>query len=313
MVKKNITHAVVETTAHGLDQFRFFGCHFFAGVITNIAHEHLDDFPNLNLYTQAKTILFRQSENKIFNADDPSYSSLSRLFPHHLSYSIKNKSDFQAKNIKINSKTMTFTVNHLPFTTNSNYFYQIYNILAALALCHSLSIPPSILQNTIKKFPEVVGRRQLVKNRLHLKTIVDFAHTPQALEQTLLSLKKITPGRLICLFGATGGRDQSKRPLMGKVVSQIADIAIITADDTRHEKVSDINRQIISGISPNKIYYNIPDRQEAFNQAVKLARSGDTIVACGKGHETTILYGTTEYPWSEAQAFRTAFKLKPNV
>ena len=136
------------------------------------------------------------------------------------------------------------------------------------------------------------------------------------------------------IFGATGGRDQSKRPIMGQVVSQIANIALITADDTRNENIKDINRQIISGIRPSKsfpishnlslnqitksikshpkkfIYFDIPDRQSAFNLAIKIAQPNDIIVACGKGHEKTILHGQTEYPWSEAEAFRTAFKLR---
>lgn len=103
---------------------------------------------------------------------------------------------------------------------------------------------------------------------------------------------------------------------MGRVVSQIADIAIITADDTRHEKIADINQHIINGLDPSQRhfkYYNIPNRQDAFNLAVKLAKKGDTIIACGKGHETTILHGLTEYPWSEADAFRTAINAKIHV
>ena len=160
------------------------------------------------------------------------------------------------------------------------------------------------------------GRREIVKNDLHIQCIIDFAHTPNALYQTLSSLKLVTKGKLICLFGATGGRDQSKRPIMGKVVSQNCDIGIITADDTRNEKIDNINQQIIGGIDPEQIkknkftYYNVPNRQDAFNLAVSLAKSGDTIVACGKGHETTILHGNTEYPWSESDAFKTAFRTR---
>ena len=124
----------------------------------------------------------------------------------------------------------------------------------------------------------------------------------------------------VVIFGATGGRDPSKRPFMGQVVSEIADIAIITSDDTRNEKIEVINQQIISGFNQNSvasgqfIYHDIPNRQSAFNLAVKLAKPGDTIIACGKGHENTLLIGTTEYPWSESEAFRTAFRINhPNV
>ncbi len=181
--------------------------------------------------------------------------------------------------------------------------------------------------DTIKNFPEIKGRRQQIDNNLGLTTIVDFAHTPQALQETLKSLRKRRPNRLIVIFGATGGRDKTKRPLMGKTVSKLSDIAIITADDTRNEKVEDINSQIIEGITGSKnlflkpaqykqvdpkkfTYFSIPNRQDAFNLAIKIAQEGDLIIACGKGHESTILHGNTEYPWSEAQAFRTAFKSK---
>jgi UDP-N-acetylmuramoyl-L-alanyl-D-glutamate--2,6-diaminopimelate ligase len=313
MVKQGITHVVVETTAHGLDQFRFWGCHFKVGVLTNIAHEHLDDFINIKQYTEAKSKLFFQSDIAVLNNDDQSFNFLKKTIPSQVvTYSIKNKSDFQAKNINITPVKMSFNVNQLELVTNTPYQYQVYNILAALAVIVSLKIDTKFLLNTIKKFPDTKGRREIVKNNLKIKTIIDFAHTPQALLATLESLRNITKGKLIVIFGATGGRDQTKRPLMGEVASKNSDIAIITADDTRNESIDIINQQIISGIKPSSKfeYYNIPNRQDAFNLAVKLASPGDTIVACGKGHETTILHGTTEYPWSEAEAFRSAFRLK---
>ena len=327
MNQKGITHCVLETTAHGLDQFRFLGCHFKSCVITNITHEHFDDFPTIDLYTKAKSRLFANSDTKIFNADDSSYPFLKKLFPKHLSYSIDKKSDFQATNIIIDKQKMSFTVNGKKIITDSNYHYQIYNILAAIAVISSLNLSIDLVSKTVEIFPETKGRRENIENNFNFKTIVDFAHTPNALAVTLSSLRQTSTGRLIVIFGATGGRDQSKRPIMGKNVSELSDIAIITADDTRNEKVEDINKQIISGIDPQKSilidplnpvitkpklfhYANISNRQDAFNLAIKIAKAGDTIIACGKGHETTILHGKTEYPWSEAEAFRTAFRLK---
>lgn len=314
MVHRQVTHVVVEVTAHALDQFRFWGCHFQLGIVTNITHEHLDDFTNLDSYTTAKSKLLQHSDICVVNKDDPSYQCFSSHISSPLTtYSINTPSDYQATNIKLTPDSLSFQVNDLKITTDSNYHYQIYNILAALIATISLKISPKVLVDTVKNFPQVTGRREDVPNNLGLKTIIDFAHTPNALFETLSSLKKITPGRVICIFGATGGRDQTKRPKMGEIVSQNSDIAIITADDTRHELVENINKQIIAGISkqnPNFTYYNIPNRQDAFNLAINLSQPGDTIVACGKGHETTILHGDTEYPWSEAEAFRTAFRLK---
>ncbi|MBU1130130.1 hypothetical protein KKE45_02300, partial [Patescibacteria group bacterium] len=214
--------------------------------------------------------------------------------------------------------------------------YQIYNILPTFALAQQLKIEPKTFAQTIKNFPPVKGRREELKIKKGIRSIIDYAHTSAALEATLSSLKKNKTHKtsaLIVIFGATGQRDKEKRPLMGKVVSKHANIAIITSDDTRQENINDINKQIRQGIpiktkliknnNPSKqeikkirqlaskkfLFFDLPDRQDAFNLAIKLAQKGDTIIACGKGHEKTILHGKTEYPWSEAEAFRTAFKL----
>lgn len=327
-LKQGYTHVVCEVTSHALDQNRYWGCHFKVGIFTNLSHEHLDYHHTMDNYLQAKAKLFSQSEIAVINHDDDYYSKLKSLIsiPCY-SYGVKNKSDYTATDLKIDSKNLSFKINGNQFSTDSNYEYQIYNILACFTAFSKLGLDPKIFQETIKNFPEAKGRREEIIIDRKIKTIIDFAHTPNALEVTLSSLKKTLSGRLLVIFGATGGRDQSKRPMMGEVVSKYADIAFITADDTRNEKIENINQQIISGINSKKSilidplnpnikdpkifhYFNIPNRQDAFNLAVKLAKSGDTIIACGKGHETTILHGSTEYPWSEAEAFRSAFRLK---
>lgn len=327
-VKQGYTHLVCEVTSHALDQYRFWGCHFDIGIITNITHEHLDYHQTIEKYIHVKSKLFQQSKLAILNQDDANFAPLKQLINIPITtYGIKNKSDFTAKNIKIDSKSLEFEVNQQKFVTDSNYEYQIYNILACFSAFSKLGLNPKIFSDTILKFPETKGRREIVENNLHFKTIIDFAHTPNALKETLSSLKRITKGRIIVIFGATGGRDKSKRPLMGEVVQKFSDIAIITADDTRNEDIKDINNQIISGINLKKAilldplnpevnnsklfhFANIPQRQDAFNLAIKIAKSGDTVIACGKGHESTILHGKTEYPWSEAEAFRTAIRQK---
>jgi len=337
MVEDGVTHVVLEVTAHALDQYRFLGCHFEVAAITNTSHEHLDYFKNMENYINVKAKLFKYSNKIILNKDDQSFDQIKKQVNKPVkSYSIKTKSDFQATQIKLSPTSLSFKVNDLSIVTDSSYYYQTYNILTALAIIDSLKIDPQILIETVKKYPETSGRREEVPNSFKFRTIIDFAHTPAALENTLSSLKKNTPGNLIVIFGATGGRDQSKRPLMGEVVSKFANIAIITSDDTRTERIEDINKQIIGGIDPKKseffemksvennsqiqkilelskkkfIYFNVPNRQDAFNLAIKIAQTNDTVIACGKGHETTILNGKTEYPWSEAEAFRSAFRFR---
>jgi UDP-N-acetylmuramoyl-L-alanyl-D-glutamate--2,6-diaminopimelate ligase len=338
MADAGITHVVLETTSHALDQFRYFGCHFAVAGLTNTSHEHLDDFFTMDNYILAKSKLFTHAHNCLLNKDDPSYPLISsKIKPKKITtYSVNQPSKLQAKNIKISPKLLRFNVGPYQFITDTIYRYQIYNILLAFGICQKLKIPTQIFLDTIRHFPEIPGRRQELPNRYGFKTIIDFAHTPAALAQTLNSLKAkaITPGNLIAIFGATGGRDKSKRPLMGETVASIANIAIVTADDTRQENINQINQDIIEGFpataqfadhvqlgptalsqislkaKKNFVYFNVPNRQDAFNLAVRLAQKGDTIIACGKGHETTILHGSTEYPWSETEAFRTAFRLK---
>lgn len=314
-IESGYTHVICEVTSHALDQHRYWGCQFQIGILTNISHEHLDYHRTMAHYIAAKAKLLNQSRLAILNRDDPHYQEINKIISSpKITYSLIKKSDYQAKKITLSEKYLSFSVKHHLYRTDSLYNYQILNILSALAAFDSLKLDLKIFNQTILNFPETKGRREIVENDSKIRTLVDFAHTPNALFETLSSLKKTTSGRLMVIFGATGGRDKSKRPIMGKNVSEIADIAFITADDTRNEKVEDINEQIIAGIdlkkTPNFKYFSIPSRQDAFNLAVKIAKSGDTIVACGKGHETSILHGTTEYPWSEAEAFRSAFRRK---
>lgn len=316
MVNQGITHVVIEITAHALDQFRFLGCYLDVAVITNTSHEHLDDFIDMQHYVHVKSKIFKMTKLAILNKDDPSYKQiLKHIAVPVKTYGVTQVSDYFAKDIRLSNTKLQFKVGDYLFQTNSPYQHQVYNILAAYSVLTNLQVPSSTIIKSIRKFPEIKGRQEIVKNDLGLKCLVDFAHTPNALQKILTSLKKTTSGKLIVIFGATGGRDPSKRPIMGKVVSEIADVAIITADDTRDEKIEDINSQIISGIvsHPKFTYHNIPNRQDAFNLAVKLSSKGDTIVACGKGHENTILHGKTEYPWSEAEAFRTAFRYNAKI
>ncbi len=339
MIKAGVTHVVCEVTSHALDQNRFFGCKFEVSGITNVSHEHMDYHKTMTNYINAKAKLFSMSKSAILNKDDQSFNLIKKQIKVPFkTFSIKDDSDYQAKKIKLDENSLSFEVNDQKFITDSNQEYQVYNILLTLGICQKLKIDTNIIQEVIKKFPETRGRREEVENNLKIKTIIDFAHTPNALSSSLSSLKKTTKGNLVVIFGATGGRDQSKRPKMGEVVSNIANIAIITSDDTRNEKIENINKQIISGIDQKKselidhqeiknkkhlqkiielskhkfVYFNVPNRQDAFTLAVKLSQPSDTIIACGKGHEKTILHGNTEYPWSEAEAFRTAFRLRKN-
>ena len=194
--KQGYTHVVCEVTSHALDQYRYWGCQFAVSVLTNISHEHLDYHKTINNYIKSKSRLFLQSQISVLNRDDYSYSILKKLLPQKpKTYSAKFKSDYTAKNIKTTLQKLSFNFNGNTLTTDSPYHYQVYNILAALSVISELNINIKKVIPLLKHFPETKGRREEVNNSFKFRTIIDFAHTPAALDATLSSLKKVTPNR----------------------------------------------------------------------------------------------------------------------
>ncbi|OGD02304.1 hypothetical protein A2354_03655 [Candidatus Amesbacteria bacterium RIFOXYB1_FULL_47_12] len=321
MADAGVTHLVLEVTAHGLDQYRVLGCNFAVGVLTNITHEHLDDFVTMERYRRAKLKLFKGVKFAVLNADDPSFKNF----------------QFSIFNFKSNSKTRIIKYSKSKLKDISPALwgdYNRYNIGAAEAVARILEVRSQIVETVIKDFEGVPGRREEVKAGQKFRVIVDFAHTPNALDQVLLQLRKELGAekRLILVFGCTGERDKGKRPMMGEIASRLADVVIITSDDMRSESQDEIARQIMSGITPelrsSPLKFSSPtrvfavrgdkrgdmkivkenDRGEAIKKAIKEAGPGDIVLLAGKGHERTILIGKTERPWSDAEEAKRAIR-----
>lgn len=256
-VDRGDEYLVLEVTSHGLDQFRFWGIKFEAGLITNITHEHLDYHKTFRNYYQTKLKLLKMAKIPV-----------------------------KYKKLKLKLK--------IPGD------YNIENASAAIAVATSLGIDKELARKTVENFSGLTGRMEEVRNKRGIKIIIDFAHTPNGLEEALKALR--SKGKLIAVFGSAGQRDVTKRPLMGEVAS-VADILVITAEDPRGE-LEVINKQITKGIKTGVDYFVIDDRQEAINFAVnKLAMRGDTVGIFGKGHEKSInLDGKHEIPWSDKKA-----------
>lgn len=300
MVEEKVEYLVLEVTSHGLDQFRFLGISYEVGVITNVTNEHLDYHKTYEHYLRTKAALFRKSKVAVLNKDDKSFEYLVETLkgkgPKIVSYGIDKEADFTTKSF--------------PFKTTLPGKYNQYNCLAAIAATMALGIKEETIRKSLAAFKGIVGRMEEIDEGQNFKAVVDFAHTPNALEQTLKTLREglVKDRRLVVVFGAAGLRDKEKRPLMGKIAGKWADFSVVTAEDPRTERVEDICEQIVQGISEVggkfKVIYN---RQEAINYAVKeLARKGDTIVVCGKGHEKSMCYGKKEYPWSDQEAVKKA-------
>lgn len=325
MVAAGAEYVVLETTSHGLAQYRTFGVEYDVAVITNVTHEHLDYHRTYEEYLAAKGKLFQQLSSSrkpgmpkvsIVNADDDSYDYLAQ-FPADvkLSYGIRSQADVTAKDISLTSKGLRF-VAATPqgdFEVRSPLLgtFNVYNILAAIAVGISQGLSFDSIRRGIEAVKGVPGRMESIDCGQDFSVIVDFAHTPGSLEHALGLARTLTDNRVLVVFGCAGLRDREKRPMMGEVAGRLADIIVVTAEDPRTESVDAIIDQIAAGLErvgrrDGIDYFRIADRARAIEFAVRTARSGDLIIITGKGHERSMCFGETEYPWSDQDAARNA-------
>jgi len=299
MVAKKCEFAVMEVTSHGLDQDRVGGVSFYISVLINISHEHLDYHKTFENYVKTKAKLFNLSQIAVLNQKDSSFNLIKKFI----------NSD---KEIILYPQEKTDISIERAIEDRFPEPYNRLNALAAATVARRLRINNDAITRAIRSFPQLSGRLEKIKNDKDLEIIVDFAHTPNALENVLMTLNKRKKGRLIVVFGCAGGRDMQKRPMMAKISTQIADISVFTAEDPRHESIEEILNQMVEGVKKGaNAYFELPQRGEAIFYAIqKLARKGDTVVICGKGHEKSMAYGAKEYPWSDQEAVREALKGK---
>lgn len=279
------THVVLEATSHGLDQHRLLGIKPEISVLTNITHEHLDYHGTYDRYLRAKSKLFQASKQVVLNANDSSHKLLRTVLHHHPGVRSYNTDDLPSY-IKKQFKES----------------YNQANAQAARTVALQLGITEEDIKQGLQAFSGIPGRMEEIPNDRGVRIVVDFAHTPNALESALSSLKKTTEGKLIAVYGAAGKRDVKKRPLMGAIGARLADRVILTSEDPRTENVESIIYQMKQGIMTghDKIM-SIPDRGRAIAWAItRLADDGDTVGIFGKGHEQSMnLDGKHETPWSD--------------
>lgn len=302
IVNQNYKYLVLEATSHGLDQHRLLGTNTKIAVLTNITHEHLDYHKTYKKYLKAKAKLFKNVKVAILNSTDNSYKAVRRL--------IKS----QTKVIAYDRKTLA---NNLLKVIQARFpeSYNQLNATAAILAVFELGIKEKSLIKFLGSFPGVPGRMEEIKNRKGIKIVIDFAHTPNALQSVLTELKKQAQGRLICVLGCAGARDELKRPMMAKIATTIADLSIFTAEDPRNEDINHIIKQMKKGIKSNDSNYRIvKERGEAIYQAIKKhAKKDDTVVICGKGHEKSMCYEDIEHPWSDHEAVEKALSAKEDL
>jgi UDP-N-acetylmuramoyl-L-alanyl-D-glutamate--2,6-diaminopimelate ligase len=280
-VNRGEEYFVLETTSHALDQYRVWGINYQIGLITNVTHEHLDYHLTYEDYVKTKVKLLLNSKLGFINKDDRSFSLLKKIT--------------QNSNVKIQSYSLNpKIIKTIPSLTKFNE----YNYSAAYVICRALGISDEEILKGMKSFQLPPGRLETVYDK-DFKVIIDFAHTPNALEKLFQSVK----GEIIHVFGAAGLRDYLKRPLMGKISSQYAKTIILTEEDYRTEDPQKICQQIAKGIKGKK-YYIILNRQQAIEKALSLVKKGEIVLITGKGHEQSLCRGNKEYPWSDQLAVK---------
>ncbi|HBY09082.1 MAG TPA: UDP-N-acetylmuramoyl-L-alanyl-D-glutamate--2,6-diaminopimelate ligase [Chloroflexi bacterium] len=329
MVEAGLTHVVLETTSHGLEQKRVDGCEFDIAVVTNITHEHLNDHGgSLERYRAAKARLFSSLAEtlpkpqgnprlSVLNRDDWSYGYLQEFTPAaQVCYGLTPDADIHAKDIHFNPSGIHFITVGSDFQVDVSSqlvgAFNVSNCLAALtAAIRGLGINPQIAANGITALSGIPGRMERIDLGQDFTAIVDFAHTPNALLNALQAARSMTTGRVIVVFGSAGLRDRQKRRMMSEVAAEWADLTVLTAEDPRTESLDQILAEmaagaIVKGAREGESFWRVPDRGDALRLALKLARSGDIVMSCGKGHEQSMCFGETEYPWDDCTALRAA-------
>ncbi len=301
-VQSGSEYFVLEVTSHALDQYRTWGIPFKVGVLTNITSEHLDYHKTFDNYLHTKEKLLKMAKIAVVNRDDGSYTLLSdaknsKDNKNWITYGFFDSADVNIKNFSFESKVMIDSFNK-------------YNVLAATTVAKSLGISDEEIRNAIRTFKLPLGRVDFVHEG-EFSVLIDFAHTPNAFEQLLGSLRESTKGRIIHVFGSAGERDHSKRPFMGETSSKHADILILTAEDPRSEDVNKIVDEIASGIKKKDAkVFKMTDRKDAINAAIEMAGKGDLVVITGKAHEKSMTYGNRDLPWDEYRVVDNAIKTR---
>jgi UDP-N-acetylmuramoyl-L-alanyl-D-glutamate--2,6-diaminopimelate ligase len=344
MVDAGLTHCILEVTSHGLGQGRVNGVEVDVAVMTNVTHEHLDWHGSFEAYRDAKAKLFRimaarppkggQPTIAVINADDPSapetFASASIGANYMMLYSLsQQEADFYADRVHYRPDGTSFMIRgnagDIPINSPLVGPFNVMNVLAGTIAAIAAMPQPAHQQRmvnaiprAIASLPQIPGRMEAIAEGQDFIAMVDFAHTPNALKNVLNAAREmIAPDkRIIAVFGSAGLRDREKRHLMAEFGAELADFSILTAEDPRTESLNGILDEMAAGMlgkgaQEETDFIRVPDRGEAIMRACQMAKAGDIVLVCGKGHEQSMCFGTIEHPWDDRDALRAALRGDP--
>jgi UDP-N-acetylmuramoyl-L-alanyl-D-glutamate--2,6-diaminopimelate ligase len=311
----------MEVSSHALELRRADGIHFAAAVFTNLTQDHLDFHPDMEAYFQAKRLLFAADPGaRIANADDPYGRRLAGEFAGTLTFGMAEEADYRAVDVRAGRAGSECVVRspdgEFPTAVPLPGRFNVANALGAWAAARALGVSPEVLAGALPEAAVVPGRFQPVDEGQPFAVLVDYAHTPDSLENVLLAARDLARGRVIAVFGAGGDRDRGKRPLMGEIAARLADVAVVTSDNPRSEVPEAILDAVAAGVGPGAraVVEREVDRRAAIARAVGLAEAGDVVVVAGKGHEQGQEFaGGHKVPFDDVAVAREALRARGPV
>lgn len=319
MVEEKVDLAVMEVSSHALDLGRVKGCEFDAGIFTNLTQDHLDYHKTMGEYLQAKTRLFKELKGSkqpkigIINGDDPTAKVFLEVSAAPtLTYGIQSENlDYRAENVQLSAEGIQMTVRFHGKSQDVHYatpgMFSVYNALAAFAWAVESGREPQRVAEALGQIHGVPGRFESVRRGQPFQVIVDYAHTPDGLDNVLKTAREFTKGRLITVFGCGGDRDKGKRPKMGEISAVHSDFVVVTSDNPRTEEPEQIIREILVGVSGVE-YTAMVNRREAIESACRIAKPGDTVLIAGKGHEDYQIIGKEVFPFDDREVAKEALR-----
>lgn len=306
MADEGVEYVVMEVSAHALHMHRVAGIEFEAAAFTNLSVDHLDYFKTMDNYLEAKLLIKDQSKAIFINCDDETVIKRAKEKGiDFVRFGIRAEADIYPREIEFTENGLSFTLCYhkrkkAEINMNMTGIFNVYNALTAASIAECVGVEIEDIKAGLEAVKAVPGRIELLDTKTPYRVILDYAHSPDALENILKAVRPTTKGRLICLFGCGGGRDQTKRPIMGEISGRLSDISIITTDNPRNEEPSAIIQAIVEGINQTEgEYVVIENRREAIRYALSIAKESDAIVLAGKGHETYQEINGVKHPFDE--------------
>ena len=326
MVQENVEYCVMEVSSHALALGRVSGVEFDTAVFMNLTQDHLDFHKTFENYLAAKCKLFEQvsapnqvKDNKgaVINIDDSyGHRVMEKTTAPTITYSTLGKGTLNASDVHMSTKNSQYTVNYkgesYPVSMNTTGLFNVYNTLAAIGACLQEGISMEAIDTALKTFSSVPGRFELIEEGQDFAVVVDYAHTPDGLQNILETAKAIKENRIIIVFGCGGDRDATKRPIMGRIAAEYGDKIYVTSDNPRTEDpvqiVKDVEVGVKEALRNGTSYEVIVDRREAINHAIHDAKAGDIVIIAGKGHENYQILKNETIHFDDREEARKALK-----